>query len=172
MGERGGRGEVARRNQKRRRLREGDVGPAEYDSTCRQGRLVTEAAWASPAASRAGRSGTDGAAARSAYPNRPRTGNPPQRMRELAGARTAGGHEHQGESGSRGLVRQKPKPLAPARFGEKCAPEPPPGTMGVSRNLSRAPAASLRDRLRRLLTEAVRRCHRPRPAGRSSTRPM
>jgi hypothetical protein len=40
--------------------------------------------------------------------------------------------------------------------GRRTLPEPPPGIVDVSRNLSRAPTASLRDRLRRHLTEPVR----------------
>jgi hypothetical protein len=35
----------------------------------------------------------------SAPPEQARTGNPPQRPRELANARTASGHEHQGDGG-------------------------------------------------------------------------
>ena len=58
---------------------------------------------------------------------------------------------------SRGLIRGKPKILAPARFGEKCAPRTTSEEWClVSRNLSRAPTASLRDRLRRHSTEPVR----------------
>ena len=41
-------------------------------------------------------------------------------------------------------------------LGRSALPKPPPGMMGVSRNLSRAPTASLRDRLRRHLTEPAR----------------
>jgi hypothetical protein len=40
--------------------------------------------------------------------------------------------------------------------GRSALPKPPPGMMGVSRNLSRAPTASLLDRLRRHLTEPAR----------------
>jgi hypothetical protein len=41
-------------------------------------------------------------------------------------------------------------------LGRSALPKPPPGMMGVSRDLSRAPMASLRDRLRRHLTEPAR----------------
>jgi hypothetical protein len=73
------------------------MGPAEGERSCRQGKAVPGAAWATPAASRA-------AALRRGRPRRQvrasgqaRTGTPPQRPRELAGARTASGHEHQGD---------------------------------------------------------------------------
>jgi hypothetical protein len=40
-------------------------------------------------------------------PGQVRTGNPPQRTRELASARTASGHEHQGDDTKpRGLIRR------------------------------------------------------------------
>src|ERR1700761_9699759 len=55
------------------------------------------------------------------------------------------------------ILSSRPQTLAPARLGRKCAPQPPAARVGVSRNPSRAPTASLRDRLRRHLTEPVRR---------------
>ena len=68
-----------------------------------------------------------GAPARTAPPPgpSPRTGphgNPPLRTRELAGARTASGHEHQGDEAEPRLDPAEVKGLAPAWSGEKCAP--------------------------------------------------
>src|SRR6478609_1302174 len=73
-------------------------------------------------------------------PGQARTESPPQRPRELASARTASGHEHQGDDAKPRLDSGKPKILAPARFGEKCAPRTTSEEWClVSRNLSRAP---------------------------------
>ena len=49
-------------------------------------------------------------------------GNPPLRTRELASARTASGHEHQGDNTNPRLDPAEVKDLAPAWSGEKCAP--------------------------------------------------
>jgi hypothetical protein len=84
-------------------------------------------------------------AARSAPPNRARTGNPPLRTRELAGARTVSGHEHQGDEakprldpGEESKTRhlrgpgRSALPGPPARnYG--CLPEPVKSASGVLR---------------------------------------
>jgi hypothetical protein len=65
---------------------------------------------------------------------------------------TAEAGQHQGTK-----ALDKNQYMAAIRFGgEVHSPKPRPGIVGVSRNLSRAPTASLRDGLRPLLTEPVR----------------
>ncbi len=90
-------------------------------------------------------------------PGQARTGNPPQRPRELASARTASGHEHQGDDAKPRLPPKSQDLGTCAVRGEVRSPNHQRGMAGVSRNLSRAPTASLRDRPRRHLTEPVRR---------------
>jgi len=128
----------------------------EGDRTGVRERLSSGGGTATPAASRAAALRRGLPAARSASPVRSGPG-PRRNERELASARTTIGHEHQGDD-------TKPR-LDPARLrsrhlrasGRRPLPEPPSGIVDVSRNLSRAPTASLRDRLRRHLTEPVRR---------------
>jgi hypothetical protein len=135
-----------------------DVGSAPRASTVVRGRWSLGAAGPSPRLCAAGPARTARRQVRA--PGQVRTGNPPQRTRELASARMASGHEHQGD---------EPKPrLDPTEFksrhlrgsGRRTLPEPPPGIVDVSRNPSRAlrvAARSLRDGLRPPLTEPVRR---------------
>jgi hypothetical protein len=93
-------------------------------------------------------------------PGQVRTGNPPQRTRELANARAASGHEHQGdEAKPRGLIRRTSNLGTCAVQGEDRPPNRhreslmSPGTY----ERLRRPFGILRDRLRRHLTEPVRR---------------
>jgi hypothetical protein len=60
------------------------------------------------------------------------------------------------EEAGRSLGRWIPKTWRLCGSVRSALPEPPRGMMGVSRNPSSAPTASLRDRLRRHLTEPVR----------------
>jgi len=70
-------------------------------------------------------------------PGQARTGNSPQRPREKANARTASGHEHQGNEASRANW-EKSKTWNLRASGRSALPEPPATIMGVSRNPSRA----------------------------------
>ena len=121
------------------------------------GRQSPGAAWTSPAASPRG-------GLRRGRPRRP----------VCRPERPAGGTRRYDPASWRPANSQRPRPpgrrgqarpvtgkadLAPAWFGKSALPEPPATRVGVSRNL-RAPAASLRDRLRRHLTEPVRRGER------------
>jgi hypothetical protein len=75
-------------------------------------------------------------------PGQVRTENPPRRTRELTSARTASGHEHQGDHTKPQLDPAKLKSRHLRGSGRRPLPEPPPGIVDVSRNLSRAPTAS------------------------------
>jgi hypothetical protein len=119
------------------------VGPTEGESTWRQGRLVTGAAWATAGrllrgAHRCGRPRRHVRAREQAC-----TGNPPQRTRELTGARTARGHEHQGDGAKPRLEPAKAKTFGtcavrgevrslttPEKTG--CLPEPVKSAYGVA----------------------------------------
>jgi hypothetical protein len=62
-------------------------------------------------------------AARSAPPGQARTGNPPQRPRELANARTASGHEHQGDEAT-DRTRKSQRRGSYRVWGEMHSPSP------------------------------------------------
>jgi hypothetical protein len=133
------------------------VGPAESEKHLSWGEGGPGGGVASPAASGAGAPRRGPPAARSAPPNRParrtrRNDRASWRAREppaATGTRTT--------TPIRGLIRGKFNPGACAVRGEVRSPNHHWRSLDVSRNLSRAPTASLRDRLRRHLTESVRR---------------
>jgi len=116
-----------------------DVGPAEGESTCCQGK---GGPWGRlglrPPSPARQRSGAGGPAARSAPPDRPARGNPPRRPCELASARMANGHVHQGDDAKPRSIRGKIQDGTCAVRGEVRSPNHQRGTMGVFRNLSRA----------------------------------
>jgi len=71
-------------------------------------------------------------------PGQVRTGNPPQRTRELGGREPPAATSTRATTTSRGLIRGRAKLWHLRGLGRSALPKPPPGTMGVSRNLSRA----------------------------------
>jgi hypothetical protein len=110
---------------------------------------------ASPAAFRAGALRRRRPAARPAAPSRSRTGNPPLRPRELATREQPAATTTRATRASAPSHRQRH--IWHLRGPRRSAlPRPSAARVGVSRNLSRAPTASLRDRLRRHLTEPAR----------------
>jgi hypothetical protein len=139
---------------KTRGLRRQTCGHAEGERTGVGEGLVTGGGRAEPPPLRGGaRRGLP--AARSAPPIRSARGT---RRNERASWR-ARERQRARAPGRRRRARLDPAKLKPRHLrgsGRRPLPEPPPGIVDVSRNLSRAPAASLRDRLRRHLTEPVR----------------
>lgn len=146
----------------------GEVGPAEGADLSSGEGWSPGAARATPAASRAGALRRGRPRRQVRVPGQARTGNPPQRPREMAVARTASGHEHQGDEASR-QAAGKFKGSAPAWLGEKCAPpttsgelwglpEPAKGAFGVPSGSAAPPLDRTRPSIIRLAGWPESRC--------------